>query len=223
MAPGALRRLLLEHRGREEALQSLRRFEALYPYLEFLASRWDRDPFDAEVVEAYWLGNSLLEPSWRSPFPALLERLQARGLPPSFASRLARNLPADPFPHHTFHVLFVGVGAVTGHVPTTLPNMERCRISWGEVRSVEATEAVVEGPTLAWDGVAFAIENDRRRSVAWDSDLVPGLARGEMVALHWETVVEPLHREGLTHLETSTERAIRAANEAARVSPPSRP
>src|SRR3989344_7978965 len=40
----------------------LREFKTLFPYLKLIASANNIvDPFDARVVEAYWLGNELLE------------------------------------------------------------------------------------------------------------------------------------------------------------------
>jgi len=40
----------------------LQKFEAAYPYLKLIAgSNNIADPFDARVVEAYWLGNELLD------------------------------------------------------------------------------------------------------------------------------------------------------------------
>ncbi len=42
--------------------QSLRAFEGAWPYLELIAAANGlHDPLDARVVEAYWLGNPLLE------------------------------------------------------------------------------------------------------------------------------------------------------------------
>lgn len=214
VAPEALRTLLTTGRGVEAARRSLRRFEALHPYLEFLAEEADRDPFDAEVVEAYWLGNDLLERDWRGAYPRLLERLVGRGLVPSFAAALRESLPSDPVPCHTFHVLFVGVGAVTGHVPTTLPNMESCRISWGRVEEVGADGLTVQGPTLAWTNEAFGLE-ESTRSVSSDEDLLPEIHEGDVVSIHWETAIEVLSARTLSKLRHATLRAVKAANEAA--------
>lgn len=215
-ATAALRGLLTTGGGYEEARLSLRDFEALYPYLEMLAEETGRDPFDVEVVEAYWLGNDLLERDWREPYRRLLRHLMDNGLPPTFAERLAANIPADAIWQHTFHVLFVGVGAVTGAVPTTLPNMDACRISWGTVEEVAEDGLVVEGPTLAWVDEAYVLDENRRRKVAWDPSLLPDVQRGDAVALHWETAVERLEKRRLANLIRFTERAIRAANEAGR-------
>lgn len=214
VAPEALRTLLTTGQGSEAAYASLRRFEALYPYLTFLGETADRDPFDPEVVEAYWLGNDLLDRRWREAYPRLLDRLVERGLVPSFAARLRESLPADPLPCHTFHVLFVGVGAVTGHVPTTLPNMERCRIAWGRVEALDSHDLKVRGPSLAWTGDAFHLEETTRK-VTRDGALLPKVRIGDWVTMHWETAIEALPGSSVARLERSTTRALDAANEAA--------
>src|SRR6478735_724946 len=59
--------------------QHARRFEGAWAYLDLLASAAGiADPLDARVVEAYWLGNDLLE---LVPDTAVAGELQAR-LPP---------------------------------------------------------------------------------------------------------------------------------------------
>jgi hypothetical protein len=210
--------LLLTHEGRDAAVRSLTRFEALYPYLEYIAETLGGEPFDSPVVEAYWRGSELLNRSWSDTYADLLRRLTARGLPRSFASRLQQNLPSDPLPHHSFHVLFVGVGAVTGHVPTTLPNMDRCRISWGTVLEVGDRELTVQGPGLAWDGERFQLDDGSPQKIARDPALLPGVEKGDDMAIHWETAVERLSGNALGNLKKFTRRALASANEASRSS-----
>jgi hypothetical protein len=211
-----LRSLILHGRNTPEARASLERFEALYPYLQMISEAAGHDPFDRRVVEAYWIGNELLDLDWREAYTGLLHRLPSRGLPNSFAMRLLRSLPRNPIPHHTFHVLFVGVGAVTGHVPTTLRNMDRCRISWGRVDRVEEDRLTVRGPHLQWTGEAFRLEGERTAEVEWDPALAPAVEAGDTVAIHWDTVVERIHEPRLRELKRHTLRAIEAANEAVR-------
>jgi len=211
----SLRRAIEEGQDVELAGQTLRSFEALYPYLETIGEAAGFDALDARVVEAYWVGNELLDRDWREPYRELLERLTTRGLPRSLAARLAAFLPDGAIPHHTFHVLFVGVGAVTGHVPTTLANMERCRVSWGTVREVREGALAIEGPELRWDGTRFHVGAPRGLTVAHDPGLVRGLEEGRAVAVHWENAVDRLDRVRLAALDRYTQLSIHAANEAA--------
>jgi len=214
-AGSALYRAATEGADVASARAALERFEALMPYLRALGARYDLDPFDARVVEAYWIGNDLLDDFRREDFRTLLADLERHGLPASIRARLERHLPERPLPHHLFHVAFVGVGAVTGHVPTTLPNMEACRPTAARVRSlrdgrleVEREALVVRGGRLAWAA------GRTRQTVPHEPGLVPDPEIGRPVALHWETPVLALDPGRDRALRAYSDRSLMAANEA---------
>lgn len=198
--------------GRARA--ALARFEALVPYLEAIAAKHGLDPFDHDVVEAYWIGNRLLDAFERGDFVALLAALTRRGLPRSIASRLEANLPDRPLPHHAFHVCFVGVGAVTGHVPTTLANMEACRPAKGRVERVDGGSLTVRHPRLGWTDGALRLAETVEERLAFDPRVLPGLSAGDHVALHWGWPAVRLTAEQADRLERYTERSLSAASEA---------
>lgn len=196
-----------------EARRSLERFEALAPYLESIAHLHGLDPFDARVVEAYWVGNDLLDPFGRPEFLALLDALTRRGLPRSVARRLSERLPRHPIPHHLFHVAFVGVGAVTGHVPTTLPNMESCRPAWSTVDSVRDGRLQLHGPRLEVHAGALRLTSGPGRELIYDPRVLPGIREGDSVAVHWDWPALCLTAEQRQNLESYSQRALEAANE----------
>jgi hypothetical protein len=198
----------------EEAREALRKFEALYPYLEAIGAKHGLDPFDARVVEAYWVGNELLEAFDRGDFLRLLDALVQRGLPRSTAARLAEHLPAHPTPHHAFHVSFVGVGEVTGHVPTTLANIELCRPGWATVVSVEPKTLVLDRSTLVAAEGRLDLAGPQRVSLAYDPAILPDVVKGSRVALHWNHPALVLTDAQASALERHTRRALSAANEA---------
>ncbi len=131
----------------------LKKFNTLYPYLESIAHANNiNDPFDARVVEAYWLGNKLLD----SIQPQLFYRhltdvlqLKKRLKPREFkflTDKLSafirvniRDYPRRPLArmHHNFHVF--NVWQRTGHAETehTLESMDKCRVSWGKVTLID--------------------------------------------------------------------------------------
>ena len=87
------------------------RFEGAWPYLQLLAAcNGIRDPLDPRVVEAYWVGNSLLA---RVPASALMDSLSDR-----FERRAGRRfdsliaaVPGGGIPQHSFHVFAVYPGS----------------------------------------------------------------------------------------------------------------
>lgn len=197
-----------------EARRKLRGFEALYPYLELIGRRHGLDPFDERVVEAYWIGNDLLDGFGPADFASLLEAFVARGMPRSIAERLGTHLPIGALPHHAFHVTYIGVGTVTGHVPTTLENIERCRPVWGEVlaRGPERLELRVEGAGLR--AGRLALTGPRTESLAFDPRVVPESIPGSTVVLHWGWPALVLSDRQRDALRSATERSFAAANSA---------
>jgi Family of unknown function (DUF6390) len=207
-----LYRAITEGRDLPAAREALRRFEALLPYLEAIGQKHGRDPFDPAVVEAYWIGNELLDDFERPDFVRLLDQLVRRGLPRSLAQRLVAHLPDHPIPHHAFHVGFVGVGNVTGHVATTLANIESCRPRGGAVDAIDDGRLTVRSRELRIEEGRLALGAAVPMTVPFDGRLLEGLAPGDAVALHWSTPVLRLDAEQLRRLERYTERSFAAAS-----------
>ena len=211
-AEPALYRAITEGAGLDEARTALSRFEALYPYLEAIGRAHGLDPFDEQVVEAYWIGNHLLDRFGRAEFLELLAALRARGLPRSTAERLAAHLPARPIPHHAFHVCYVGVGEVTGHVETTLANMEACRPALARVTRVQRHRLTVERPRLEWVHGQLRFGSPRPEEIDFDPRILPRVTVGDEVALHWGHAALVLSHAQAAALERYTAASITQAN-----------
>ena len=213
-APSVLYRAIVDGSGRAEAEAALSRFEALFPYLDRLAKAHGLSPFDREVVEAYWIGNRLLDAFPREGFAAILDDLRGRGLPGFVARDLSGAMQNRPLPHHAFHVAFVGVGAVTGHVPTNVENMDSCRPSWAEVISVDGPDRlVVRVRPLEVDQGALRLGAPVERVISFDPAICPGLRESDVVAVHWGWATMRLGPDQLRRLEEYTLRSLEAANE----------
>jgi hypothetical protein len=209
-----LYRAITSESGHAEAARALAGFEALMPYLELIAAKHGRAPFDREVVEAYWVGNALLDAFERDDFLRLLEALTHRGLPRSIARRLGDHLPPRPLPHHLFHVAYVGVGTVTGHVPTTLANMESCRPAAAEVLEVRDGLLRVRGPTLVLRGATVDWGPPVDREFRYDPRVIPEARPGDSVAVHWGWPALRLTTAQRDALEAYSHRALEQANAA---------
>lgn len=110
----------------------LEKFEAVYPYLCFIAKENKiKDPFDVWVVEAYWLGNELLENISYKKFIKFLEKTFSRYLPWGVNSSVWKTLPSEVKPIHQVHVYYVFrlTGGVRKLTPVTKEIMEKCKIS----------------------------------------------------------------------------------------------
>ena len=81
-------------------------FEGAWPYLELIAGANEiADPLDPRVVDAYWVGNELLD----RVSPALARHVEDRfrGRVGSSYRRILDAVAAGAAPHHTFHVFAV--------------------------------------------------------------------------------------------------------------------
>lgn len=203
-------RALLEYGAHEVVDPGLvrlaRGFEGAWPYLTFIAAEAGiGDPLDPRVVEAYWIGNSLLRSIDRSRFAASLdERFRLRA--GSNWGFLAETIPAGGLPHHAFHVFSVypWVGMLErGSVEHPLHILDRCRIRWGRVLSAEGETVVVESEPLAWTGRRLELGPPRPEIARRALDglgFVDDLIRGDWVALHWDWVCERLSSRRLANL-----------------------
>ena len=210
-AAPALYAAALSGQGSPAARRALEQFEALMPYLQAIGNYHALDPFDLRVVEAYWIGNELLEPFGRPQFAALLDSLRRRGLPRSLTDRLVRGLPERPMPHHVFHVAYVGVGNVTGHVETTLANIEACRPARWRVASIDEGSLSLLGAHLELDHDRIRLGSQGSRKVAYEPPLLPELRVGDDVAVHWGLAGLRLSSDQARRLDEWTVRSLASA------------
>lgn len=146
---------LLRREATADIERRARQFEGAWCYLQFLAETAGLpDPLDVRVVEAYWIGNELLE---LADPAALVERLTDR-----FRGQLGgtwREAARRALAHHSFQVFEVYPWAPMlrpdGN-PTALSVLDRCRIRTGEVLTGGDEVATVRSRPLVWDGTATA-------------------------------------------------------------------
>lgn len=205
--------------------QLARGFEGAWPYLELIAgANGIDDPLDDRVVEAYWLGNGLL----RRVTPELLApSLEARFRRPAGRDweRLRDVVAHAPLPHHGLHVFVVypWVGLLrTGATDQALHVLDRCRIRWGTVVSVDGEHATVRSHLLAWDGHTLG-SGPEQTEVATLAQRGYGLAGpvqpGDTVALHWDWVCERLTPARLRWLQRLTQSQLDLVNHRLACSP----
>jgi Family of unknown function (DUF6390) len=165
-----------------------RQFDGAWAYLEFLAETAGIvDPLDEAVVEAYWIGNDLLD---EVNSAALVTRLHDR-----FQGQLGgtwREAAGRAAAHHSFHVFEVYPWAAMlqrNPGPVAVSVLDRCRIRTGIVLDVSSDTAIVRSNPLTWNGTALVAGPAQDETVRWSSNglsLLPGLAPGNLVTLHWD-------------------------------------
>jgi hypothetical protein len=198
--------------------EAARTFEGAWPYLELIAgANALDDPLDPRVVEAYWIGNELLDAVEPSALARHVDE-RFRGRLGGARERVVDAVRAGAVPHHDFHVFAVypWLGLLrTGVVDQPLEVLERCRITPARVVAVHGDLLATVARPLVWDGEALRLGPWIRREARWQEDglgFVAAPAPGEWVALHWEWACDRLTAAQAQALAWATRRTLAAVN-----------
>jgi len=212
-------RTLLEY-GTEQVVDPgltplLRRFTGALPYLRLIArANAIADPFDSRVVEAYWIGNELLERvEVRQLYDSLEERF-GKQLEGRARQWMLNKAPAGARPHHNFHVF--DIHSRVGEVEHTMETLDQCRISSGKVLAVEGAELVVERQPLVLIEGKLALGPAQRTRVTRQVEsrgFADAATVGDWVALHWGWVCEVLTPRQAANLAHYTRYHLALANQ----------
>ena len=197
-----------------------RQFEGAYPYLQLIAgANRIADPLDARVVEAYWIGNSLLD---RVDMGALYASLEERFRKRTKSNEwpwLAAKVPAGARPHHSFHVfeVYPRIGLMrSGAVEHLRETMEQCCIRWAKVLAVMGWQLLVEAPPLVLRDGTLLFGEPREETVISRVDgrgFVDSVAEGEWVSIHWGWACDVLTPRQCANLQHYTRGHLALCNQ----------
>ena len=200
-------------------VKQVQAFSGAWPYLELIAAGCGiSDPLDQRVVEAYWVGNDLLDRVALGQLgDSMAERFRKQG--GNKFQFLAEGVLAGGVPHHSFHVFGVypwvgllGNDRMTKHALTVL---DRCRVRWGKVIAAHGDQATVESRPLCWDGRLLSLGEPATETarLALDGTMLAGdIGPGDWVALHWDWACDKLTDRQLRALRTYTMRYLDMVN-----------
>jgi hypothetical protein len=205
---------LKEDAADERLRRHLKTFAAAYPYLQLIAeSNGIADPFDIRAVEAYWIGNELLEGvDWARYARHLDERFRRR-VRSSTLELLVGKPRVGARAHHAFHVFDVSFRAGLPHGDAAL---DLCRIGWGTITDIDAGAFTVSyNPIVIREGrLAMGDLQPARILRAIDDDKFLGDARvGDVLAFHWRWACVILTARQAALLEYYTRGMIALANQ----------
>lgn len=194
-----------------------REFEGAWVYLELIARAVGiSDPLDARVVEAYWLGNDLLDgidPGWF--LAELRDRLRGQ-----VTGQWVSGVPAfvdAVHPHHAFHVFAIYPWVGLLHRDAVVPRaiLDQCRIKTGTIESVDGPRARVAVRPLTWDGHCLRIGDVETLDVRWSDNgrsLIAGVQVGDKVSVHWDWVCDVIDEARAAVLVEYEHRQIAVTN-----------
>ncbi|MBN1940741.1 MAG: hypothetical protein JW772_01005 [Candidatus Diapherotrites archaeon] len=183
-------------------------FFGLHSYLELIATENSKQAYDFDVVEAYWIGNSLLENIERREIQKTILSLQNFGLPQKLAEEKASSLPVNMLPHHSLHVLHVNF--ITPKLKPLVDNLSHCMILWAKAESIakngklkaRAAELELLNGKFVLDQKFRALENP--------FNLKPRL--GDVVSVHWGNAIQILETSEFKKLRKYTLQNIEGEN-----------
>ena len=199
--------------------QLARGFTGAWPYLELIAGATGiADPLDRRVVEAYWVGNTLLDQVGSGRLAGSMED--------RFRPRVGSNFPHlvegvlnGGVPHHSFHVFciypWVGLLDDDRRAGQALTVLDRCRIRWGRVEALQGDQAVVRSRPLTFDGRHLGFGEPAAETATRTANglgYLRGLAVGDWVSLHWDWVCDVLTPTQLRALRHYTLRQLAITN-----------
>lgn len=208
-----------EHTSDDGLANILKQFKTLYPYLQQIAhANQIKDPFDPRVVEAYWLGNSLLDAiPQKTYYRHLADNLQIKKMSRRRqVDQLKDKLAHGALMHHSFHVL--NIWRRTGHhdVEHTPDTMDKCCVTWGKVLKVSGPILTVSRQPITKDNGRLLFAPARRQKITRrleDTSLLDEIKAGDYVSLHWDTPCEIITAEQVANLKKYTNLSLQLANQ----------
>lgn len=203
---------LKNKKNEDQVKKQLLKFEGLGPYLSSIAEKSGKEIFDYNVVEAYWIGNELLDNFNDEDMKNIIKKLIQHGLPKSFGEKLTQKMPSGFFPHHHFNVFYVGVGMLTKAVGVSLQNMDNCRISWGKVIEVLENKLIADTKPLKKEKNEYVLGQEETKTAVFNPIMLPDVKKNDFVAMHWGFACLVMKEDQLKNLKEYTNKTLKVIN-----------
>lgn len=196
----------------------LKQFKTLFPYLKQIAgANGIKDAFDTRVVEAYWLGNELLDKvNERNLYNFLVDDLHVKDkIKNKEFNWLTEKIERGAVPHHSFHVFNIWQQEGHNDLLSDLTRMDECRISSGVVTEVKGSEIKVSTEPLIYENRKFAlgpvISKTLTRQLESEYD-IEQIKPGQIVSIHWSVPCEVITSKQAETLRKYTLKNIAFSN-----------
>jgi hypothetical protein len=193
-------------------------FTGAWPFLQLIARcSGIGNPLDARVVEAYWVGNELVDRVTPEVLAAWLHS-HFDEEPTRRSASLPSSARAGAVPQHSLQVFAVypwldllrsGTGG------PALEVLDRCRIRSGIVVAVGDDLITVRSRALSFDGSRLDLGIEREEHVRQSPDFAGfsvELRPGDTVSLHWDWICDRLSPSASRWLRDCTLRNLASVN-----------
>lgn len=188
----------------------LEEFATMYPYLKMIAeANKIFNPFNYKVVEAYWIGNELLQNVSMKNFYRYMvdDQKLKKKFKPKLMEKVFNKIPYGAKPHHSWHVF--NIPKRTGHYPVehSLETMDDCRIAAGQIKNSISGKMIVDYQPLVFEDNKITLGETKEREVYSemnDKAFVREPKAGDWVSIHWSWVCDFLTETQVKNLEKWT-------------------
>lgn len=202
----------------EGLVELLKGFEGAYPYLKLIAhANRLKDPFDKRVVEAYWIGNELLNNVSTQDFYDSIKNRFSKKINKNAMKWLLTKPPAGAKPHHSFHVLdvYTKTGLIRSGIRTNiLETINNCLIMWGRVNHITCSAKHVTRVEIQYQPIILQkgklVFGEKKEKIIESLFIQP--KNGDQVSFHWGKVCDILSEEELVNLKKWTAYHLGIAN-----------
>ena len=196
----------------------LKNFQTLFPYLKQIAhANHIKDPLNNLVVEAYWLGNNLLNTIPPKTFYKHLTEnfhLKKRLNSKTF-DHLKNKLSLGALMHHSFHVFNIWKRTDQLNENHTLNNMDNCRISCGKVLTIDGPIITVSRQPLLLINNQLTLGSPQSTKIIRQlegSSLIDEVAVNDILSIHWNQPCEIITSKQAKDLAHYTNLSLSLAN-----------
>lgn len=177
-----------------------KQFQGAYAYYKLIArANGVKDPLDYRVVQAYWIGNKLLDKITLPDFKKMaLEEFVPLG---KITAKRVNQIPENAIPHHTFHVLFMG--SITGRAKLEGKTLDICRVGWGKIQKIKYKILKIKYYPLKVNK-NIVLGKPIIKEIKWNKEILPKVRTGDWISIHWNHAIEKLNADQLKNLKKYT-------------------
>ena len=179
--------------GNEKEIKSLlKEYHAINMFLELIAKKNNKKPFDKEVLEAYWLGNDLLKNISSDDVKThLKDSLEKNKAEPELIKELIPAVPENIHPHHTFHILHIH--SITKDKNFIYSNFNKGKVNYGKVIEINKDSLTIE-------------KNNKRKQIHYDDKFISNYKVGDLISFKWDFALDVITKKQAEQLDHYTEK-----------------
>jgi len=203
--------------SQDEVRAALGSFPALMPHLLLIAlANGIDDPFAAKVVEAYWIGNRLLDnvDSRRHVQRLIATEAKRHGWKEiDLALMFAKTISCQARPHHSLYALrpFWNSGRQTSFSPDIQDKCNGCRVGWGQVVNISDRKLTVDYQPLVFPK-PNCVEFGGKTTIEIDRGFIGDVELNDWVAFHLGLGIDKITKQQQANLRQYTAATLAVIN-----------